>query len=459
MLTGCSNDEASPIENITIVEEGSVKPAQKAESTLPTAILGNGGSLSDRISGIFTNQVEADKAKHVVVACSDLETYAEELQAAYQRGSVITVVDPDAVTLASWCASKGMVYPGVPEAPNAGGKGNLLISFNRKAASMSVQKRLDGDDIVIEDEGPLVIFTGWLDDMFSTNLKGVDFRSRDIKKRFAPQRVTHVFPIEISVEEISIGGWCLPAGASLSTTASLKCDIYPMHSFADNAYFSGDIYAVEAELTIHNGNLYNGRWQYSQGDKRYESGGFYLSDCTLAVSLYEHVASGMVLSGSHMFAAGPAPASTDASSSCQTGFEWSFDGWLTGGNGLESSTPTPLQEGGWTWNNLAGNGLSGLNIETQTERGGVAWTLAVPDDSERMASGDLTFHFSWIWEVPQATVDSTDRYYMNVHMSPNYRWTRNALPGSRIEDKTVAPAVLPACFMLIPPSRTEGQRI
>lgn len=462
MLVGCSNDKDLPIENITIVEEGSAKPAHKAESTQPTAILGTGGSISGLLSQTFTNIVEPDKAKHVIVACSDLDAYEEVLVAAYKRGAVITVVDPVGSRIEGWCAAKGMVYSGDPVAIDS----SSLMSFNRKAASMSIQKKKDKGEIIEEDEVPMVIFTGWLDNILKTTLKGPDYRSRDIRKRFASQSVSHVFPIDIPVEQVKESGWGIPENVSLHTTAEMKCDIYPMHSFADNASFAGDIYAVEAELTIHNGDLYNGRWQYSQGGSLYESCGFFLSDCGLAVSMHERVAAGLAHSDTHKFAAGPAPVSTDAASSCQTGFEWSFDGWLTGGNGLESSTPTPLQEGGWTWNNLAAVDSTGLDIETMTEGGDVLWTLLVdglPEDRESAvpaaSSDDLTFRCSWIWGVPQAKDDSDGRYYMQVVMNPLYRWTRAALPGSRIESKELTPAVSSACFMLIPPSRTEGQRI
>ena len=464
ILTGCSNDEVPPIENITIVEEGGARPAQKAESTQPTAILGKGGSISGLLSQTFTNIVEPDKAKHVIVACSDLDAYEDEVVAAYKRGIVITVVDPVGSLLEGWCAAKGMVYSGDPLAIDR----SSLVSFNRKAVSISILKKNTRreEEPIEEDEVPLVIFTGWLDDILKTTLKGPDYRSKDIRKRFASQRVSHVFPIDIPVEQVKEIGWGIPENVSLHTTAELKCDVYPMHSFADNASFTGDLYAVEAELTIHNGNLYNGRWQYSQGDNLYESYGFYLSDCGLAVSMHERVAAGLAHSGSHKFAAGPAPVSTAPSSPLQTGFEWNFDGWLTGGNGLESSTPTPLQEGGWTWNNLAAGDPSVLDIKTMTEEGDVLWTLAVDGLPEERggavpsaASGDLTFRCSWIWSVPQATDESDGRYYMQVIMNPLYRWTRAVLPGSRIESKELTPDVSSACFMLIPPSRVEGQRI
>ena len=454
ILAACSNDNDLTINDLTVVEEGGVKPSQKAESTQPTAILGKGGSMSGLLSQTFTNIVDPNKAKHVIVACSDLDAYEEELVAAYKRGIVITVVDPIGSVLEGWCAAKGMVYSGDPVAVDR----SSLVSFNRKAISISIQKKKDKGEIVEEDEVPMVIFTGWLDNLLQTTLKGNDLRSRDIKKRIAPQRVSHVFPVAIPAASINESGWGVPENVSLNTTAELACDIYQLHSFADNTSFTGDLYVVEAELTIHNGNLYNGRWQYSQGGRLYESSGFGLSECGLGVSLHERVAAGLEHSDTHVLAGGPAPVSTEASSPLQTGFEWSFDGWISGGNGLESATPIPLQEGGWTWNNLAETITAGLDIATTTEGGDVVWTLAVPEDGDK-ASGDLKFHCSWVWGVPQATDDSDGRYYMQVDLSPLYRMTRTVVSGGRTESSMLPAEVPSARFMLIPPSRVEGQRV
>lgn len=454
MFTGCSNDnDIPPVENLTVVEAGGVKPVQKAESNQPTSILGSGGSMSEQLSRIFTNIVDPEKAKHVIVACSDLDIYGEEIVAAYQRGIVITVVDPVGSSLEGWCAAKGLVYSGDPLSVDD----SSLVSFNKKAVSMSIQKKDKGEEIG-EDEVPLVIFTGWLDDILQNTLKGNDFKSRDIKKRIAPQRVSHVFPIDITSEAIGASGWGVPENVSLSTTAELKCDVYPIHSFADNTSFNGDIYVVEAEFTVHNGNLYNGRWQYSQGGKLYESSGFRLAECGLGVSLHERIDAGLAHSDTHVMMGGPAPLSTGGASPLQTGFEWSFDGWISGGNGLESATPIPLQEGGWTWNNMADDTAAAFDIDLLSEGGDAFWTLAVPDDGD-MASGDLTFRCSWVWGVPQAADDSTGRFYMQVGLTPLYRLTRKVVSGSRTEIMDM-PAKAPwARFMLIPPSRVEGQRI
>ena len=457
ILTGCSNDnDVPPIENITVVEEGGVRPVQKAESTQPTAILGTGGSMSGLLSQTFTNIVEPEKAKHMIVSCADLDTYEEELVAAYKRGIVITVVDPVGSVLEGWCAAKEMVYSGDPVAVDR----SALTSFNRKAVSISIQKTVKKgeEEPIEEDEVPLVIFTGWLDGILTPTLKGPDFRSREIKKRFEPQRVSHVFPIEILAEAVGATGWGVPENVSLSTTAELNCDIYQMHSFADNPAFNGDIYAVEAELTIHNGNLNNGRWQYSQGGKLYGLRGFTLSNCGVAVSLQERTADGLAHSATHTLMGGPAPVSTELSSPLQTGFEWSFDGWISGGNGLESSSPMPLQEGGWTWNNKADTSSAPYYVDLQAEGSDALWSLIVPEDVN-MASGDLTFRCSWVWGVPQATDDSTGRYYMQVGLTPFYRMIRSVVSGSRTEIVDMPAEAPSARFMLIPPSRVEGQRV
>ena len=413
--------------------------------------------MSEVLAQTFTNIVAPEKAKHVIVACSDLDTYEAELVAAYQRGIIITVVDPVGSVLEGWCAAKGMIYAGDPVAADC----SSLISFNRKAVSMSLQKK-DKGEIIEEDEVPLVIFTGWLDDILTPTLKGPDFKSRDLKKRIAPQSVSHVFPISIPVSSINESGWGVPENVSLNTTAELACDVYQIHSFADNVSFTGDIYAVEAELTIHNGNVYNGRWQYSQGSKLYESCGFRLSDCGFAVSLFDRAESGLEHSNTHILTGGPAPVSTEVASSLQTGFEWNFDGWISCGNGLESASPMPLQEGGWTWNNKTDNANAGLGIETVTDGGDVAWTLLVPEETDgtaSVASGDLKFHCSWIWGVPQAKDDSNGRYYMQVDLTPLYCWTRKVVSGSRVESKELPAEVPSARFMLIPPCRAEGQHV
>ncbi len=459
VFSGCSSEE-EPIENISFVEEGNVKPSQKVENDNPTAILGSGGSMSSALSETFTNIVEVARAKHVIVAFSDLDAYKDDLQLAYQKGAVITVIDPEVSKLDAWCDDNGMVYAGDPTAVND----YALVSFNKKASSISIQKGKKGEEIE-EEEVPLVIFTGWLDKLLQPNhLSGSDFKSRDIQKRFTPQHVSQVFPINLSKEEIQSWKWGLPETASLSTTAELNCDIYPIHSFADNS-FTGDIYAIEAELIIHNGNLYNGRWQYTQGKSLYEVCGFYLNRFTFGAELYKKEA-GQLVGTYAPILGGAAPSATDASAAYQSGFEWSFDGWITGGNGLESSTPTPLQEGGWTWSNLQEN-APGLNISVESLVWPV-WTVEVDgcpttkeDAVPEMASGDLTFRCSWIWGVPEATDDSTERYYMCPSFSDlSYGWHRSSGASSKIAIEYLSPNTMPGVFfMIIPPSRVEGQRV
>lgn len=464
VLSGCSKDKDLPFENLTIVEEGNVPTVEKAESKQPTAILGSGGSMAEVLKSTFTNIVPPEKAKHVVVACGELDECEAAVMAAYQRGAVITVVDPLGAVVNRWCGARKMIFSGDPVTTESA----AWVSFNRKAVSMAVKKTTahKEEELIEEDEVPLVIFTGWLDDVLKPTLQGPDYRSKDIKKRVVPQRVSHVFPIEIPKDALNETYWAFPENVSLTSTAELECKIYPIHSFADNASFSGDFYVVEAELTIHNPNLYNGKWQYTQGDKLYESCGFYLSQCVLTSYLYNSENNGMILSDTHMFAGGPAPESADASSLLKTGFEWSFDGWVSTGSGLESTTPNPIQNGVWTWNNTNEISGSGLNVSTETPGGNIRWALEVadlPDDREKpvpaAASGDLKFNCSWIWAVPQAKDGSDNLYYMYIDLKPVYRVTRSLLPSNRLDGQYLTPYPQSSYFMLVPPSRAEGQRI
>ena len=181
--------------------------------------------MSQLLSQTFLNIVDVDKAKHVIVACGDMDTYKEELQSAYKRGAVITIADPDPEkNLDEWCDQNGMVFPADPTALG----GYSLISFNRKASSMTVQKSKKMTDVIIDEgEVPLVIFTGWLDKLLTPTLKGPDFRSKDIKKRFTPQHVSHVFTIDLPKDVLEQKNWTLPENVSLSTTCLLNTSQRP----------------------------------------------------------------------------------------------------------------------------------------------------------------------------------------------------------------------------------------
>ena len=466
LFVGCSDKDNGildlPIEDIEIVESGYTKNPVPVENKQATAILGSGGEMAELLKATFTNIVEANKAKHVIVALNDLEAYKEDVLKAYQRGILITVTDADPARVAEWCDDNGLVYTGDPTSDRP----CRLTSFNRKANAFSMQRAqlVDGID---DYEVPLFnSFSTWVDKVLTPNLMGPDFRSRDIHKRFTPQKVTHTFLIDLPSDQIEASGWALPENANIHTTADVEYSIYPLHAFADNTDFSGDIYIVEANVKIHNADLFIGRWQYRQGDLLSDLKGFYLSECRLSNSLAELKNGVLTASSEHQLAAGPAPVTGIVTDKYQSGFDWTFDGWLTGGNGLESTTPTPIQEGGWIYDGKAEHEMKDLEIETVNDASNVSFGLTVmnlPEKGEglipEISSGDLVFNYSWIWKVPQAVDDSDYRYFIEIGIEPVYKWHKALRQGSQFEDKTVAPEVAPHRFMIIPPSRREGQRI
>lgn len=459
LFTGCSDKEnpVLPIENITIVEEGNAQD-NNIRSTIETAFLGSCGSLKGRLAQTFTNIVEADKAKLVFVDSKELETYKDDVLAAYQRGIILSIINPDQEIVTNFCDENNMIFSGDPE-----GLGDCqLTCFNRKASSITIQKRPKTGDLD-DDDVPMAILSDWLEGVFNTRFN-TDFRSFDIRKRFSPQKVKQVFSINLPASDIEESGWGAPEQMSLSTTAEINYDIYPLHSFADNAAYTGDMYLVEGTLTIHNGNLYNGKWKYNQGADLYEAFGMCLASCNFTSSLMEKSSTGITASSNYTFMGGPAPAEA-SNGNYQSGFDWTFNGWITGGNGLESATPTPIFNGSWTIDNKQTYEAKNLMIKSETTDGNVTYTLGVdnlPGDKSaaipEIANGDLVFHYSWIWAVPQAADDTEGRYYLQVKMNPTFNWYRID-SSKKIETKQFAPAVKAQKFMLIPPSRKEGQRV
>ena len=460
LFTGCSEKESPilPIENITIVEEGNNQENNVTNAT-ETTFLGSCGSLRGLLAQTFTNVVNANNAKLIFVDSKELATYKEDVLKAYQRGSVVAIINPDKETVSEFCDENNVVLSADPDDLNE----CPLTCFNKKSASIIFQKRPKTGDLD-DDDVPMVILSSWLDDVISNNRFNNDFRSFDIKKRFAPQKIKQVFTIDLPAADIEQSGWGVHENMTLSTTAEINYQIYPVHSFNDNASFTGDIYLVEGELTIHNGNLYNGRWKYNQGANLYESFGMCLSSCNFSSSLIEKTATGLTPSATHNLMGGPAPMES-SNGIYQRGFDWTFNGWITGGSGLESSTPTPIFQGNWTMNNKESYTVKDLAVKAETDGGNVTYTLGVENlpagESSvipEIANGNLTFHYSWMWAVPQAADDTDGRYYLQVDMSPIFNWYRMN-SSKQIETKQLNPTVKSQKFMLIPPSRKEGQRI
>ncbi|MDE6804702.1 MAG: hypothetical protein K2J29_08735, partial [Muribaculaceae bacterium] len=228
--------------------------------TQPAALLGNLGDTEQELRKSFTNIVEAKSANVIIVNSDAVEEYSETLYDAYRRGALIAVLNPESGVLSKWSDSNGIFYAGATEDDNS----CAVYGFNSRGNYYFLDKSgfIDLDD----EDVPLFHFCEWVNSVLGGRLTGNDLRSFDIRKRFTSQKVTHTFPIRIDEQQLISDHWSAAGQLATTTTADISYTVYPLHVFGEGSG-SGDYYAVEAELVLHNTALNNGVWTRRRGDE------------------------------------------------------------------------------------------------------------------------------------------------------------------------------------------------
>ncbi len=390
---------------------------------VPTAIIGSLGAAEDNLKNCFTNIVDPQDAKVIIIDSGSVGEYEEILSEAYSNGVLIAVFNPDSSVLSGWSENNNIFYAGPTENEKC-----AIYGFNNRGTSYSYHDTYEIDDY----EVPLFHLCNWVNTVSGTRLKGVDLRTKEIKKRFLPQSVTHTFRISLDEQQLIDGHWAAPGQLALSTTANVTYDIYPIRVFDGNA--TGEYYAVEAEMTLHNAPMNNGSWSRRRGNELTQLCGFYLNRCDISANLLRKSNSNFVESASHMFAEGtrPHPASSSDASAYDPGFEWSLDATVSGGIPDSKDNYKLTAFNNWIWSNSSNATLPGVEIKNTDNAADVDYSLVVnglpgaTDDLTvtpipDLATGDLTFKYSWIWRVGDIDESSDECLYMQVGLNPVYQ--------------------------------------
>ncbi len=429
-LGSCDNEKDIIIDEFEIVNPGNSASQPAPEKvTAKTAIIGQIGATED-LQNIFTDIVDVDKAKVILVESSMVEANAELLSQAYQRGALIAVFNPDGSVVSDWSDRNNVFYAG-PESDEK----CAIYSFNNQGSYYSLRD----SDLIDDEEVPLFHFTNWVNKVTGSGMK-VNLRTNEIKKRFTPQSITHTFKISLDPEKIREGHWGDPSQLALTTTANVTYDIYPFYVFDGNA--TGEYYAVEAEMVLHNAGVNNGNWTRRRGDELTQINGFFLNRCGVTAELLRKSNGTIAPSGTHAFAEGaaPMPASTADAVSYIPGFEWTIGANISGGMPDSKDNHKLTAFNNWKWTNAPEAGMPGVEIKNSGNPANVEYTLLVnglPDFADNLASapipdpatGDITFKYSWIWRVADVDETSDDRFYMLVNVNPvylAYQWMSSA---------------------------------
>ncbi len=428
------------------------------EVSFPAALIGNLGESEEDLRKSFTNIVDPQKAKIIVIDSRSINDNDEILLNAYNRDAIIVVLNPDGKVVEEWSDNHDIFYAGPEENESCSAYG-----FNGRGIYYSARNRIVIDD----DDVPLFHLCSWVNEVCSKRYSAADIRSKDIQKRFTPQSITHTFPIKVDEKKVVDGHWAPAGQLALNTTASVTYQIYPIHAYDGNS--TGDYYAVEAEMVLHNAPMNNGTWSRRRGEEIMQLSGFYLNRCEVTANLLRKSNGQFVESTSHQFADGasPRPASTMDAATYDPGFNWNLPATVTGGIPDNKDCYKLTAFNDWTWNNSNSIELPGVAIQNIEDASNVKYTLAInglPGATDNLvvtavpdlATGDLTFKYSWIWYVPDMDENSTDKLYMQVGVNPvyqAYQWITDGKMTLEEFENAVPESVSLFRFRLTPPNR------
>ncbi|MDE6297475.1 MAG: hypothetical protein K2L89_06465, partial [Muribaculaceae bacterium] len=446
-LPSCKNDDNIINEEFEVVTPVDPSENEKIEEvSFPTAIIGNMGDSDADLKKCFTNLTDAQSARIIIVENGSVRENEDLLSEAYRKGTLIVVFNPDSKVMSDWSDRNDAFYAG----PDTNEECSVY-GFNNRGTYYSLQ----GKDFIDDDDVPLFYLCKWLNVVCGSRMQGSDLRSKDIRKRFAEQSITHTFKISLDEKEIVDGHWANASQLNLTTTANVTYNIYPIHVFDGAA--TGDYYAVEAEMTLHNAAVNNGSWVRRRGSEETQLTGFYLKSCDVTAELLRKSNGVLSESATHSFAEGaqPSPVSTADAAMYNPGFKWALDATVSGGIPDSKDNYKLTAFNNWTWDNSADASLPGVEVKNNNSASNVSYTLmvnglpgvtdnlavtAVPD----IASGDVTFKYSWIWHIGDVNETSDDRFYMQVAVNPvylAYQWItggkmtigefKNAVPESK----------------------------
>ncbi len=458
-LPSCHSDNPVINEDFEIVT-----PADPAahpdieEVTAPTAFIGNFGGSDADIKACFTDIVAPDDAKVIVIESAAIQENEALLSKAYERGALIAVFNPDGSVVADWSERNDIFYAG-PEKNEA----CAIYGFNNRGTYYS----LHGMDGIDDEDIPLFHFCGWVNKVAGSAIRGVDLRTKEIKKRFMPQNVTHTFKIALDEQKLIDGHWANPEQLSLTTTANVSYNIYPLRVFDGNV--EGEYYAVEAEMTLHNAPMNNGLWTRRRGNELAQICGFYLNSCDVTANLLRKENGNYVEMATAAFANGaaPQPASMPDAATYDSGFEWNLDATVSGGvpDGKDNDRMTTFNN--WIWKNQAEETLPGIELKNNSGTANVAYSLLVnglPGATDNLtitpvpdaATGDITFKYSWIWRVTDVDETSKEKLYMQVAVNPiyqAYQWITEGKMTIEEFENSVGQSKSTFKFPLTPPNR------
>jgi hypothetical protein len=233
---------------------------------------------------------------------------------------------------------------------------------------------------------------------------------------FGVQTVTHTFSAAISGRVCKVTA-SDPDNLGMSGTITVVTQVTPMHAFDDQAGH-GDYYIMHQEITIPNGQWYNGTWSHKHGGVNARMCAWYMSNFQLAT--YENSNTSTILQAK--------PETTVGNTSYTSGMSWNIGGSFTGGTQNGDPLATASISGGVSFSNSQTRSISDVDVKYMGDGGHSAiwglvfnnlasynWNMSINEPALPSRSTQMLYS-DWIWYFPNINDNATSGTHLQISM-------------------------------------------
>lgn len=420
-LSGCKDDPVEEDGVVDVSEEPGNSSWDGIKIQKSFCIVGSENipffnALSERCE----KYVGIDEAELVFVLGKSVSANSDALLEAYKRGAIIAVVAPNLEELEGWCNDNN-----IPFVANVDDK-LMLYAFNNVSKFYSLDTL--PESFQTDGYSPMInSVVSWITKHQTAKATNDD----DVKSKFTTQSITHAFNIRLE-EEIAHVALSKPDVLKKYSTIDVSYNILPLHAFnVPPVSAEGDYYTVESEVTVHNSNMYNGKWTKKHGGVHARLCGYYMRSLKTTATL-------MTQKGTNVsnlaFPAGasPKPETTVNTTSYTNSLSWGLDATVSVGVDTKKVlSGTGTIGGGFEIGSSVTRNISDVNILKNSTNGVVEYTYEIqnlPKSASltkdppipEVCKADFSMYASWVWYVPDAKDKSKDEYKINIGIVPIY---------------------------------------
>lgn len=422
------------IEGYEVTEEPAQSPLSDVKITIPSGVLGmDSHSFFTSLQSRCTNIVDASSADLLFVSGTQVNAHSDDIVSAYKKGVSIAVLAPVYDDLASLCKANNIPFVMSKDSDV------LLYVFNNNLCYYTIDDLPKNcGDATYE---PLVdSFAGWCRDTYRAGVRSS--ATEAVEDLCTAQSITHTFSIGIEGELATVL-WSKPDSLKKYSTVDVSYNVYPVYAFdAPSTSSPGDYYLVEGSFTVHNSNMYNGKWTNKHGGVYSRLCGYYLSNFDITTNLMKVKGDTCELYTGMSFPAGgtPSPDTTIGSTSYSHSLSWSVSGNVN--IGVTGGKPTATMQAGFSvgCTDTESRTMSDVDIKKNSSNNQVNYNYeicnlptkagpAIDPTIPSVAIADMCMYYSWVWYLPDVEAYSEDEYAIQIKMTPiyeGYHWYSSA---------------------------------